>query len=502
MKVLVTGANGFIGSHLIELLLQHGAHVTAMVRASSDLTTIAPLATRYNTSLRLAIADLRNPATLQIDPDVEVIYHLGAVLMSAERSDFFDTNAGGTRYLLEAIVQANPTRLRRFVYASSQAAAGPSPTEDPLDETAPLNPVSWYGESKRDAEAIVHGFEKRGIPVTIVRPVGVYGERETLLANSTFPVVRAGFLPQIGFGPHLAGFVYIGDLVRALYEIPQREQTLGRTYFLSNPKSYRPLEVMRAIAESMHTLARIPIVVPVTLLKLAAPLVEAASNLSGTKPVLTRDKVREVKQRFWAATPEAAHRDFGWVAKFSLEEGMVRTMQYRAEQDRKALEFGIHQSLHDRALKTFSIAGLAALAEALIDLPFGGVTLDGFAHAIGLPSAPWWLTAGAIFLVFGVVMGFIALWTAGHGKAAQFLAGAAGGAGLELANQLALHWWTWSPTGFGRIPGPWPIALALGIPAGLYPLVIDAVVGMMYRRQMKSSTAVLHESVRMAMQVA
>src|SRR5438067_2413969 len=111
MKILVTGANGFIGSHLLELLLDRGDEVTGLVRPAADLSPIAPLTERYGARLRLIIGDLRDAASHHIDPDVEVVFHLGAVLMSSLQSDSQETNVQGTRNLLEAIVRERPARL-------------------------------------------------------------------------------------------------------------------------------------------------------------------------------------------------------------------------------------------------------------------------------------------------------------------------------------------------------------------------------------------------------
>ena len=144
-------------------------------------------------------------------------------------------------------------------------------------------------------------------------------------------------------------------------------------------------------------------------------------------------------------------------------------------------------NLRERATITFGLSLVVGLIEALIDLPLGGIILDGLAHALGFAAAPWWLTVLALVAIFGILMGAVALVTAHAPILWQFLGGAAMGAGLELLNQLWLHWWQWNPATFGRIPGPWLPPLLLGVPAGLYPIMINLVVGFISRLRLQFS---------------
>lgn len=169
---LVTGANGFIGSHLVRKLLDEGYEIRGLVRSTSDLRSLEGL------PISLFIGDVRDRVTLE-EPvrGVDYVFHLAAELMVASADAFLAANTRGTRNLLEVTRQEAGDDFKRFLFASSQAAAGPAPDRNPLGESVAPDPISWYGTSKMRAEEIVR--EDAGdIPTTIVRPASVYGERE------------------------------------------------------------------------------------------------------------------------------------------------------------------------------------------------------------------------------------------------------------------------------------------------------------------------------------
>lgn len=188
-KVLVTGANGFIGSHLVRELLDRGYEVRGLVRPTSDVRSLEGL------PIRLFLGDVREPETL-VTPmqGVHYVYHLAAKLMVNSREDFLQTNTEGTKHMLEAAKKYAADSLKRFLLVSSQAGVGPGTDTTPLDETAPMKPVSWYGQSKKEAEEAAHSS---GLPVTIVRPSAVYGEREKDISQ-VFSAIENHLQPQLG----------------------------------------------------------------------------------------------------------------------------------------------------------------------------------------------------------------------------------------------------------------------------------------------------------------
>ncbi|MCW3091647.1 MAG: hypothetical protein JWP81_2716 [Ferruginibacter sp.] len=136
-KVLVTGSNGFIGSHIVPLLLSKGYEVHCVVRYTSDISFLRDL------DVVIHVADIREPSTLKIPVENAVyIFHLAAKLLVTNQKDFEDANVTGTRNMLEAAELYAKNTLKRFLYVSSLAACGPNEKPIPYDETTTLNPMS------------------------------------------------------------------------------------------------------------------------------------------------------------------------------------------------------------------------------------------------------------------------------------------------------------------------------------------------------------------------
>lgn len=469
----VTGANGFIGRHLIELLLSRGDRVIGLVRTTSDTSPLGPLFDEHGDRLRLVVGDLRDPASLEGGLDgVDYVFHLGGVLLGTRESEFRDAIVNGTSNLLDAAQALTDCNPKRFVYTSSLAAAGPSPDGEPLNEQAECRPVSWYGTAKRDAEELVRARDDR-LPITIVRPVAVYGEGELELARGTFPIVRAGFQPRVGVKQSRASFVYVGDLVRGMVAAAESPEARGRTYFLSDSKPYTTREIGAGIADAMRQKVRIPLITPVLALQAGAVVSEWLHQFTRERPMTTRDKVRELRHKTWMGSPAAAKRDFDWETEMPLGEGLARQVtDWDAKRKREREMPGLPRG--DRAIMTYTLAVLV------------GIVLESLAR-LGrwYEFTPHWLIFVVIFIVIGGIMGTVSFLTVRWPTWAQFAAGAAVGIGAELLNVWLLHAWTFNPDSLGAIPGDVVRAIVVGLPAGLMPVGVNAIVRALYRRRLR-----------------
>jgi nucleoside-diphosphate-sugar epimerase len=469
----VTGANGFIGRHLIKLLLERGYEVRGLVRTTSDTSSLAPLFDQHGDRLHLVIGDVRQPSTLAGKFDgVEYVFHLAAVLLGLTNSEFRDTIVTGTQNVMEA-ARADATGLKRFVYVSSLAAAGPSPADGaPLTEAAECKPVSWYGTAKRDTEQWLRAH-CGDVPVTIVRPVSVYGEGEQDLSRGTFPLVKLGFQPRVGFSQSRASFVYVGDLVRGMVAAAESERAAGHTYFLADPTPVTTADLGEAIADAVGQKVRIPLPTPVVALQAGALFSEWSHQFTRARPMTTLDKVRELRQTRWVASPAAAKSDFGWETEVALKPGLKREVDDVAAVARGQSEMtGL--PTRDRAVMTYTLAVLV------------GVVLESLAKLGNWYAfSPQWLIFVVIFVVIGGLMGTVAFLTVRWPAWAQFLAGAAVGVGAELLNVWVLHAWTFNPSSLGLIKSGEVRAIVVGLPAGLMPVGVNMLIRVLYRRRLR-----------------
>jgi nucleoside-diphosphate-sugar epimerase len=469
----VSGANGFIGRHLVEYLLKRGDSVVGLTRTTSDTAPLAPLFDAHGDRLRLVIGDLRDPETLPRGlEDADYVYHLGAVLLGTREADFRDSIVTGTQNLLRAVQRTRGPALKRFLYTSSLAAVGPWANGTPMTEDTECDPVSWYGAAKRDAEEIVR-THAGDVPVTIVRPVAVYGEGEQEFSRGTFPLVRAGMQPRIGLRTTSTSFVYVGDLVRGMVAAAESPSAVGKTYFLSEPEPRTTQQLGAGIANAMNQRIRVPMVTPPIALSGAALVQEWLHPFTRTRPLLTRDKVRELRRRGWVTSPAAAEHDFQWRATTTVDRGIARQVEDWNTRRRQTASLA-KLPRRDQAIQTFTLA-------VIIGMLMEGLAWLGEWYRFN----PSWLIFVVIFAVIGGLMGTVSLLTSRRPVWVQFSAGAAVGVGAELLNSAVLHVWTFNPGSFGIVEGDLLRALVFGLPAGLMPVALNAIVRSLYRRRLR-----------------
>jgi hypothetical protein len=232
-----------------------------------------------------------------------------------------------------------------------------------------------------------------------------------------------------------------------------------------------------AIAGAMNDLDqrkrfRVPLLVPQPLLGLGAPLSEWAHYFTRARPRLTRDKYREMRHRHWAASGEAAQRDFGWHASTPLREGMRGAVRQWREHQR-VLGNVLAQPDNERAVLTY------LLAIAI------GAVYEGLSEATKLYEFhPRWFIVAVVLGFYGLILGTLAFLTAGLKKRWQFLAAAAVFITAEMTNHYWLHLWDFSAGAMGQL-NPWLRAVILAIPMGLVPVIVNSVVGVIYRRRLR-----------------
>jgi dihydroflavonol-4-reductase len=321
-KALVTGANGFVGSHLVEALLNRGYQVRCLVRKTSNLRWLSGLKVEY------VYGDIADKNSLrEAVKEVNYIFHCAGLTNAKSRDEYFKANAEGTRNLIEACIRGN-RQLKRFVYVSSQAAVGPGDDNQPLNEEAPCRPITDYGESKLQGERIVlqHVSE---LPITVVRPPAVYGPRDTDILGF-FKVANKGFRVSFGIGESYLSLVYVKDLVDGVISAAEKPNSTNQTYFIADEKIYSWKEAFGIIAQVLHR-KTIPMMIPKSLVVFLAFLSETFSKLIGKAAVFNTQKAKEITQRYWGLDVSKAKADLGFSFKYDLRKGAEETVKWYKE---------------------------------------------------------------------------------------------------------------------------------------------------------------------------
>jgi len=322
MKAFVTGGTGFIGSHLVEALVQKGYDVTCLVRRTSDLRWLKSLSISY------VEGDLRDEEMLKRGFEgQDYIFHVAGLTKAIYPEEYDQVNHQGTRNLIRAALESNMA-VERFVYFSSLAAVGPSPSPEPINDSIDPHPVNSYGRSKLEAEEfLIRNSEN--LPITIIRPPTVYGPRDRDF-YLFFRYAQKGWIPLLWNGDPLLSLVYVKDLVRAVFMALETPETIGKVYFVSDRFPYAWSKIVETIASALQ-IRPLPIRIPISFLYLASLGAEGLSRIRKRNPLLTREKVREIREKYWICYPTKAQDDFGYKSLFSLEEGIAETLQWYLE---------------------------------------------------------------------------------------------------------------------------------------------------------------------------
>jgi len=327
MKVLVTGATGFLGAYVIPELSSRGYEITCVVHSRK-------LNPDLEKKVEIRVADLTDEDTLvDATKGMDAVVHLAAYYTLFGKRELYErVTVNGTRSLIEAC-QANG--VRRFVYCSSTEAMGPIESA-PADESAPLAPSSEYGRSKAEAERVVRESSVRGIEWTIIRPSGIYGPGNVddvafwFIVSFAKNSLATRFF--VGGGEHYIQFVHARDAARALVlALDNPKASIGQTYLVSDDHavSYRELYSMMA-----ELCGRKPpgISVPKAVAKAMIAPVEALNAITGRPSFMWHRSTVDAVTSDRSFSSAKAARELGFKPSLALKEGLKETLEwYRAK---------------------------------------------------------------------------------------------------------------------------------------------------------------------------
>jgi len=320
VKVLVTGASGFLGGHVAEQLAARGDTVRALVRGSSNKKHLQSLR-----GVELFEGSVEQSGRVREAVDgVDAVVHCAGIVKARSSDEFFTVNVGGTSNVVDAARKLGK-RLKRFVHVSSLEAAGPS--EDgkpvPVDQE---NPVTAYGRSKLAAEKVVLAA-KDDIAVTLLRPGAIYGPRDGEILEM-FQSIQRGLLPLVGDGSAKGVWIYATDCARACLRAIDADVPSGRTYFVDDGCGALALRDMLADAErALGKKALVRAALPVSVFMTVARGVEAFGRLRGKAVMLTREKANMLLQD-WICSSEVTRKELGWEPSVPWNEGVAKAVAW------------------------------------------------------------------------------------------------------------------------------------------------------------------------------
>ena len=324
MKILITGASGFIGSFIVEEALKQGFETWAAVRKSSSK--------EYLQDERIHFIELNLSSKAQLIEQLrphqfDYVVHAAGVTKCLNKADFRRINTEGTKNLVDALLDLQMP-LKRFVFLSSLSVFGAIKEQLPYDEIREDDtpkPNTEYGRSKLEAERYIDSIGSR-LPFTILRPTGVYGPREKdyfMMAKS----IKQHIDFAVGYQRQDITFVYVTDVVQAVFLALEKGET-GRKYFLSDGQVYQSTTFSDLIHEELGRPWWLRITAPVWVLRVVTFFGEYIGHMTGKVTALNNDKYNILRQRNWRCDIEPARRELGFEPKVQLKEGVKTTIQW------------------------------------------------------------------------------------------------------------------------------------------------------------------------------
>jgi len=324
--ILITGASGFIGSHLLEELLKGKEKIRVLVRG--ELDNLEELGNKLS-KIEIVKGDLLDKdSLLKATKNINKVYHLAAISrpMNIPKKVYYDINVSGLKNLLEA---CKKNKIRKFVHVSSMSVFGFSRDGKPLNENSPKLPVSEYGKSKKLGEELVLDFcEKNKIWCVIIRPPMVFGPRDFQFLR-LFKLIDTGFFPLLKGGKAKFEFCYVKNLVNGILLVDKKGRNLD-DYNINDGETYNIKEVFSEIARQEGK-KLFPFSVPVWIVRFAGFIVQDIYSLfgkmapfsSGTALWMSKSNMIDITKM----------KKLGYKRKISLQDSIKETTEWYKNQE-------------------------------------------------------------------------------------------------------------------------------------------------------------------------
>ena len=316
---VVTGGTGFVGSHLVDLLLNEGFNVRCITRKTSSLKWLD------GKDVEIYDCGLFDKKGLrEVMKDADYLFHVAGVVRSKNKEGFYRGNVDTTKNLLEVTAEVNP-KIEKVVIVSSLTACGPSLDGKPCTEETEPHPITTYGRSKLAEEELAKNYMDK-LPITICRAPALYGERETDI-YAMFKGFQKGIMTLVGFNNKKLSLLNGRDFAHGIYLAALSDKTTGEIYFISSEEIYDWNIISDEMEKAIGKKA-IRIRIPHFVIYVIGAISHFFNFFSSKPATFNLEKAKDFVQDNWTCDVSKAKRDFNYKQQISLAEGMKSTVDW------------------------------------------------------------------------------------------------------------------------------------------------------------------------------